>query len=74
MPRLVLPVRSKPIRATAEVRLWVDIDLLLKDGSGNFVPETFRVDSATDLTTFPAYRARELNLPLPAHASPVRHA
>jgi hypothetical protein len=42
----------------------------LKDAAGGFVPESFRVDTATDLTTFSAFRAKELGLPMPPAASP----
>jgi hypothetical protein len=65
MSRLVIPISHQVLRSTGDVRLWADIDLELKDSAGNFLPETFRVDSATDVTTFPAYRARQLNLPIP---------
>jgi hypothetical protein len=46
------------------------LDLLLKDNSGNWVSAEFRVDSATDVTTFPAFRAKQRNLPIPQHAAP----
>jgi hypothetical protein len=55
--------------ATGDVRLWVELNLLLKDNAGDWHPESFRVDSATDITTFPAHFARQLNLPMPIKAS-----
>jgi hypothetical protein len=70
MSRLVIPVSHQLLWSTGDVRLWVEIDLDRKDDAGNFVPERFRVDSATDVSTFSAYRARELNLPIPQSASP----
>jgi hypothetical protein len=58
MSRLIIPVGSRMLFATGDVKLWADIDLLLKDGSGNWWPEKLRVDTATDVTTFPAYNAK----------------
>jgi hypothetical protein len=65
MSRLVIPVSHRVLWSTGDVRLWADMDLEIRDSAGNFVPETFRVDTATDVSTFPAYRARQLNLPIP---------
>src|SRR5262249_55041539 len=43
--------------------------------AGNFIPEILRVDTGTELSTFPAYHAKLLDLPIPAKASPgVAHA
>ena len=55
--------------ATGDVRLWVELNLLVKDNAGGWQPETFRVDTATDIATFPAHLARQLNLPMPLKAS-----
>jgi hypothetical protein len=56
------------------VNLWADIDLLLKHAPGGVHPAAFRIDSATDITTFPAYQAKRLNLAMPLTAAPgVRH-
>jgi hypothetical protein len=75
MSRLVLPVSRQVLWSTGDVRLWADIDLDLKDGAGRFWPETFRLDTATDVSTFPAYRARQLHLPIPQAPNPgVIHA
>jgi hypothetical protein len=70
MSRLTIPVRYQTLWTTGDVRLWLDIDLDLKDDTGNFAAETCRLDSATDITTFPAFRARELNLPIPQRPNP----
>jgi hypothetical protein len=53
--------------------LRAEIDLLLKDHQGNWHAKTFRVDSASDMTTMPAFDARRLNLPVPINATPLRH-
>jgi hypothetical protein len=50
-----------------------ELDLLLKDGHGNWHARTFRVDSASDMTTMPAYDARKLGLPIPGTPSPLTH-
>jgi hypothetical protein len=73
MSRLVIPITGKVLYATGDVRLWVEVTLLLKDGAGAFVPEAFRVDSATDVTTFPAYLAKSQGLPFPAKPAAVNH-
>ncbi len=73
MPRLVVPVRHQTLYVTGDVKLWVDLVLGLRDGAGNHVNRRFRVDSATDITTFPAHEARQLGLPMPINPSAVRH-
>jgi hypothetical protein len=45
--------------------LWADLNLLVKDNTGGWKKLRFRVDTATDLTTMPAYLAAQLDLPLP---------
>jgi hypothetical protein len=75
MSRLVVPITGKMLWHTGDVRLWADVDLHLKDGSGNWHRRTFRVDCATDVTTFPAFDAKQMGLPLPAQPSlGVTHA
>jgi hypothetical protein len=69
MSRLTVPIRGQTLWSTGDVRLWADLDLLLKDGSGNWHPVNFRVDSATDVPTFPAFAAKKLGLPIPKQAA-----
>jgi hypothetical protein len=38
--------------------------LLLKDAAGIWHKETFRIDSGSEITTLPAYRAKKLGLAL----------
>jgi len=73
MSRLVIPVRGQVLYATGDVTLRAFVTLPLKDNVGNFVKRDFRIDSATDVTTFPAYDARQIGLPVPINPSPVRH-
>jgi hypothetical protein len=47
--------------------------LALKDNAGNFANRQFQIDSATDITTFPAFTAKQLGLPMPVNPSPIRH-
>lgn len=70
MSRLVIPVTGRTLWSTGDVRLWAEVDLLLKDSAGRFHQRAFRVDTATDLTTFPAYEAKQLGIPVPSAASP----
>jgi hypothetical protein len=74
MSRLQILITGQVIPSTGDVRLLVEVELLLKDAGGNWSSEIFRVDSATDLTTFPAHEAKQLGLPMPQRPSSlVRH-
>lgn len=73
MSRLAIPITGKTLWATGDVRLWADIPLLVRDGSGQYQKVVFRVDSGTDLTTYPAYQAKQLGLVVPARPAPARH-
>jgi hypothetical protein len=68
MSRLAIPITGRTLW-TGDVRLWTDLALLVKDNAGGWNKEVFRVDSATDLTMFPAHLARQLNLPMPSQAT-----
>jgi hypothetical protein len=70
MSRVAIPISGQVLWSTGDVRLRADIELLLKNNSGHFASETFRVDTASEVTTFPAYHAKLLGLPMPAKASP----
>src|SRR5262245_1048994 len=73
MSRLAIPIIGKTLWATGDVRLWVDIYLLIRDGSGQYQRERFRVDSGTEITTFPASLAQQFGLVVPASPAPARH-
>jgi hypothetical protein len=73
MSRLAIPVSHRALYATGDTLLWVDVTLLLRDGAGNFVNRDFKVDSATQITTFPAHDARHLGLYLQPRPAPIRH-
>jgi hypothetical protein len=52
MNRVAIAITGKTLWHTGDVPLWADIDLHLKDSSGNWHRRPFRVDSAPDITTF----------------------
>ncbi len=73
MSRLAIPVNGRTLHATGDVMLSVWVRLNLRDGAGNFAARDFRVDSGTDITTFPAYEAKQLGLYVPQHPASVTH-
>jgi hypothetical protein len=70
MSRLEVPIADQKLWNTGDVRLWADLQVLLKDSAGKLVPEELRVDTATDVTTFPAYDAKQQGLPISRKANP----
>src|SRR5690349_10426475 len=73
MSRLAIPVSGRIVHATGDVMLSVWVRLNLRVASGNFAARDFRVDSGADITTFPAYEAKQLGIHVPQHAANVRH-
>lgn len=69
MSRLAIPIAGKVLWATGDLRLWVAMDLHVKDNKGGWHTQAFRVDPASDITTFPAYLASQLDLPMPMKAA-----
>ena len=65
MSRLAIPVSDQKLYATGDVRLWVEVTLWLRGGVGHFKDFLFKVDSGTEITTFPAYDAKQLGLYVP---------
>ncbi len=45
------------------------MSLSLKDRIGHWHKRSFRVDTGTDITTFPAFDAKRLGLPMPQQAN-----
>jgi hypothetical protein len=74
MSRLETPLRHLILWSTGDLVLRADLDLLLKDHLGHWHPKTFRMDSASDMTTLAAYDAQQMGLPLPQRPSPLTHA
>ena len=54
MSRLELPLLSKKVWATGDLVLRAELDLLIRDDNGVWRPETFRVDSGTEMTSMAA--------------------
>jgi hypothetical protein len=67
--RLEVPLLGKTIRATGDVLLRAELDLLIQTNAQIWEQVVFRVDSGTEMTTMPAAQALLLDLPLPV--SPV---
>ena len=65
MSRLLVPLLSKKIWATGDIVLRAELELLIRDENGILRPETFRVDSGTEMTSMAAARAKVLGLPMP---------
>jgi len=65
MSRLEVPLLSKKVWATGDIVLRAELDLLIRDDNGALRPETFRVDSGTEMTSMAAARATALGLPMP---------
>ncbi len=63
MSRLQKPINERVLWSTGDLILWAELDLLLKDSFGNWQVQSFRVDSATDMTTLPAYDAMLMSIP-----------
>jgi hypothetical protein len=71
--RIEIPVQHQILWNTGDVKLWSEVELWLKTSAGGWLPEAFQVDTGSDLTTFPAYDAKRMGLPLPIAPSPVTH-
>jgi hypothetical protein len=70
MIRLEVPLQHRTLRTTGDTVLWADLILSLKTYRGAWEETPFRVDSGTEMTTMPAFRARKLDLPIPKQPTP----
>ncbi len=68
--RLEVPLQYRKLRATGDVLLRADLDMLLKDNSGHWKADTFLVDPGTEMTTMPAWLAKRMDLAMPRKAAP----
>jgi hypothetical protein len=73
MSRLQQPLLHQILWSTGDLILRAELDLLLKDNQGNWHARTFRVDSASDMTTMPAVDARKLGLAIPINPALLKH-
>jgi hypothetical protein len=66
MIRLEQPLIHNILWSTGDLILRAELDLLIKNNQNNWHSMSFRVDSASDMTTMSAYDASVLGLPIPA--------
>jgi hypothetical protein len=69
MSRVELPLRDRELWATGDVLLWAEVRLFLKDNAGGWRPTNFLVDSGSEMTTMPAWFAKQRDLPMPRKAA-----
>jgi hypothetical protein len=65
MSRLEVAVVSRTLWHTRDILLRADLDLLLKDSAGKWPKRRFLVDTGTEITTMPAFDAKQLGLAMP---------
>ena len=70
MSRLEVPLRYRKLKITGDEVVRAELELELKTNSGTWQTVTFLVDSGTEMTTMPAFDAKQLDLPIPIR--PVR--
>ncbi len=73
MSRLAIPVAGKTLYATGDIKLRAEVTLSVRDGGGQFVDHKFVVDTGTEVTTIPAYDAKQLGLYVPPRPANIRH-
>jgi hypothetical protein len=65
MSRLEVPIQGRVLWATGDVLLRAELGLVLRADTGIWLLERFRIDTGTEITTMPAYRAKQLGLQMP---------
>jgi hypothetical protein len=70
MARLQVPLVSRTLHTTGDDVLKAVLRLEVKNHQGTWVPIDFVVDPGTEMTTMPASKARDQDLPIPKR--PVR--
>ena len=65
MSRLEVPLAFGKLRATGDLVVHAELVLAIKTDRGAWELVTFLVDSGTEMTTGPAFRAKSLDLPIP---------
>ena len=68
MSRIEVPLLDKIIRATGDIVLRAEVDLLVRTNTQNWEPVAFRVDSGTEMTSMAVRRAQMLDVPFPRRA------
>jgi hypothetical protein len=67
--RLEIPVIGKTLWNTGDIKLRVELTLLLKGNFGAWQPRRFLIDTGTEITTMPARTAKRLGLAMPQTAA-----
>jgi hypothetical protein len=70
MNRLEVPLLRRFLRATGQTLLRAELELWLRDAQNVLQTATFRIDSASEMTTMPASTASRLGLPMPSRPVP----
>jgi len=68
--RLEVPLLGKTLRATGDILLRAELDLLIKTNAQTWEQVVFLVDSGSEMTTMPAAQAHLLDIPLPVNPVP----
>ena len=68
--RLEVPLLGKTVRATGDILLRAELDLLIQTTARTWEQVVFLVDSGSEMTTMPAAQARLLDIPLPVNPVP----
>src|SRR5262245_37789644 len=70
MVRLQLPLKGRRLQTTGDVLVRAELVLSLKTSQGAWQDSLFLFDTGTEMSTMPASRAKELDLPIPRRAMP----
>ncbi|MGP0069096.1 MAG: hypothetical protein ACLQGP_36535 [Isosphaeraceae bacterium] len=70
MTRLELPLQGRTLKATGDLVLHAELNLVIKTNQGFWRPAVFRIDSGTEMTTMLAARAKAWDLPIPKRLIP----
>jgi len=68
--RIEVPLLGKTVRATGDILLRAELDLLIQTNAQTREQVVFLVDSGTEMTTMSAVQARLLDIPLPINPVP----
>jgi hypothetical protein len=68
--RLEVPLIAKTLRATGDILLRAELDLIIKTTAQTWEQVVFLFDSGSEMTTMPAAQAKLLDIPLPVNPVP----
>ena len=70
MAKLDVALRSRKLFMTGDAVVWAELVLSLRNGAGVWHNLDFRVDTGAEMTTMPAWLAKQVGLPTPIRPSP----